>query len=425
MKLANKIRLAALLLFTLPVALCPADSWPQWRGIHRDGKSAETGLLKKWPAEGPPLIWKINNLGEGYSTPSVASGKIFGASYRDTDEVAWARNENDGSPIWETRIAPAARKGIDYPHGPRATPTLDGNDLFTLGAGGLLTRLDANTGTIRWQTNLKADLSGKMMSGWGYSESVFVDGHHIICSPGGKKGTVVCLNRATGKPLWRTRQLTDPAAYTSIIKTTIHATEQYIVLTGKTLAGIDPATGNLLWQIQRSGRTAVIPTPICRNNQIFITSGYNAGCNLFQIERNNGRFFAKEIYANNAVKNHHGGAILIGDYIYATNRRTLVCIEMATGKIAWEQDSVGKGSLAYADGHLYLRSESGPVALIEANPKEYIEKGRFKQPDRSHRRSWPHPVIANSRLLLRDQNLLLCYDLRPGASNTPKEQPNP
>ena len=404
----------AFFLSFLPLAtafMCLADPWPQWRGIHRDGKSAETGLLKEWPAEGPPLVWKIDTLGEGYSTPSVVGGKIFGVGYRGADEFAWALNEKNGLTIWETRISPAAREDIGYAHGPRSTPTVDGKDVFTLGAGGHLTCLDAASGSVRWQTNLKEDFGGEMMSRWGYSESVLVDGNQVICTPGGEKGAVVCLNRQTGRPMWRTRQLRDAAAYTSILKTTIHGIDQYISLTGKTLAGIDPSTGKLLWKIERKGKTAVIPTPICRGNQIFVTSAYNIGCNLFEIERKNGQFFAKENYANNAVENHHGGVIRIGDYLYASNGPTIVCLEMATGKVAWEERSVGKGSLTYADGHLYLRSERGPIALIEANPKEYIEKGRFEQPNRSRRRSWPHPVIANGRLLLRDLNQLFCYNL--------------
>ena len=399
------------LLFLAPAAPCLADPWPQWRGIHRDGKSAEIGLLKEWPKEGPPLVWKVNTLGEGYSTPSVVGGKIYGASYRGADEFAWTLDEKDGSTIWETRISPAAREKIGYAHGPRSTPTVDGKDVFTLGAAGHLTCLDADTGSVRWQTHLKEDFGGEMMSRWGYSESVLVDGDRVVCTPGGEKGAVVCLNRQTGRPMWRARQLRDPAAYTSIIKTTIHGIEQYISLTGKTLAGIDPSTGKLLWKIERKGKTAVIPTPICRGNQIFVTSGYGIGCNLFEIEWKNGQFSAKENYANKEVKNHHGGVIRIGDYLYASNDLTIVCLEMATGEVAWEERSVGKGSLAYADGHLYLRSERGPIALIEANPEKYMEKGRFEQPDRSRRRSWPHPVIANGHLFLRDQNQLFCYDI--------------
>ena len=406
------ILLLTTLLASLLAAQLTADSWPQWRGPNRDGKSAETGLLKSWPEAGPPLAWKVTELGEGYATPSVAQGRIFGASYRGEDEFAWALDESGGRLIWETRTAPAERD-VGYSHGPRSTPTVDGDRVFTLGAGGHLTCMDRQTGTILWQKNLKEDLNGRMMSGWGYSESVLVDGNRVLCSPGGRQGTVACLNRDTGELVWRSTQLKDSAAYTSITKQTIDGHAQYLTLTGETLAGISPDTGALVWRAKRKGKTAVIATPIYHEGTVFVTSAYNVGCNLFEISQRNGRFNAKERYAHRDVKNHHGGAIRIGDHIFASSGPILVCLDMASGEVAWEQRSVGKGSLTFADGHLYLRSEQGPIALIEANPKQYVEKGRFGQPDRSGKRSWAHPVVANGHLLLRDQDLLLSYDLRP------------
>ena len=404
-------RLSLLAAILLPFIL-KADSWPQWRGPNRDGKSAETGLLKSWPQGGPPLVWKVSELGEGYATPSVDQSKIFGVSYRGDEEFAWALSENDGSTIWETRTADAERD-VGYSHGPRSTPTVSGKQVFTLGAGGDLSCLNSATGAIVWQRNLKDDFDGKMMSGWGYSESVLVDGDRVICSPGGKSGTVVCLNRNSGELMWRTSQLKDRAAYTSITKETILGETQYLTLTGETVAGISPTNGNVIWQADRPGKTAVVPTPIYHDGKVFVTSGYNVGCNLFEITKEGKRFVAKEKYANRNIKNHHGGAIRVGDYIYASSGPIIVCLELETGEVAWEKRSVGKGSLSYADGHLYLRSEKGPIALIEANPKAYTEKGQFKQPDRSRRQSWAHPVIANGRLLLRDQDKLFSYDLKP------------
>ncbi len=403
------LALSATFIFSHPVS---ADSWPQWRGPNQDGKSQETGLLNEWPEEGPPLLWKISDLGEGYATPSVDQGKIFGASYEGDEEFAWALNEENGELIWKTRTAKAERD-VGYSHGPRSSPTVEGQHVFTLGAGGDLTCLNVDQGTIVWQRNIKEDFDGKMMSGWGYSESVLVDGERVVCSPGGRKGTVVCLNRADGKLIWRTTELKDEAAYTSIVKEAIHGKVQYLTLTGDSLAGISPSTGKLLWKAKRRGKTAVIPTPIYHDGSVFVTSGYNVGCNLFDITKRGERFRVDERYANRDIKNHHGGAIRVGDHIYASSGPILVCMELKTGDVKWEQRSVGKGSLSYADGHLYLRSEKGPIALIEANPSAYVEKGRFKQPDRSRRQSWAHPVIANGRLILRDQNSLFSYDLKP------------
>ena len=405
---ARWILLVALVAGTTP----QAESWPQWRGMNRDGKSGETGLLDQWPEGGPPLLWETDGLGAGYVTPSVDQGRILGTSYRDDDEVAWARSETDGSLIWEVAISPAARD-IGYAHGPRSTPTVDGDDLFTLGAGGHLSRLDIRNGSLHWQVDLVKDLGGRMMSRWGYSESVLVDGERVICTPGGDEGTVACLDRRTGDVLWRSRDLTDPAAYSSILEVRLHDTDQYIVYTGESLAGIEPSTGEVLWKVPRRGRTAVIPTPLVRDNLVYVTSGYRIGCNLFEIGKDGDGFTVTEKYANTDLENHHGGAILVGDHVYATSGVMLKCMNLLDGKVLWEERSVGKGALSYADGHLYLRSERGPVALIEANPSKYEEKGRFDQPRRSRRSSWPHPVISGGRLYLRDMDRLFCYRIEP------------
>ena len=224
---------------------------------------------------------------------------------------------------------------------------------------------------------------------------------------------MACLDRQTGRTLWRTGELSDQAAYASILKATLHGASQYLVFTGKSLAGIEPSTGRLLWRAEREGKTAVIPTPVVLDNLVFVTSGYGIGCNLFEIGKEGDSFTVAERYANGHMENHHGGVIRVGDHVYGTSGPVLVCMDMRTGKVAWEERSVGKGSLSYADGHLYLRSERGPVALVEASPDAYVEKGRFEQPARSRHRSWPHPVIAGGRLYLRDMDRLLCYGLKP------------
>lgn len=384
--------------------------WPQWRGPHRDGISTETGLLTEWPEGGPPLVWKAGNLGGGYTTPSIAGGKIYGMGYRGDQEVVWVLDVKDGSEIWSTVVGPAYRE-VGYAEGPRATPTVDGDRIYTLGAAGNVTCLDAKTGKILWEKNYPKDFGGEMMSGWGFSESLLVDGGHLICTPGGKQGTVAALDKMTGERLWQSRDLTDQAAYASLLKVEIEGVPQYIVFTAEHVAGIAPADGTVLWQAERKGKTAVIPTPVCKDNYVWVTSGYNVGCNLFKVTRSGSQFSAEEVYSNRDIKNHHGGAILLGDYVYASSGPVIVCMNFLTGEVAWEERSVGKGSLGYADGHLYLRSEKGPIALIKATPKAYSEKSRFDQPDRSDKNAWPHPIISDGRLYLRDQDILLSYDV--------------
>jgi outer membrane protein assembly factor BamB len=242
-----------------------------------------------------------------------------------------------------------------------------------------------------------------------------VDGGKVLFTPGGKKGAIVALDKKSGALLWQTAEFTDDVQYSSLIAADINGVRQYVQLTGASVAGVDASTGKLLWRAPRQGATAVITTPVYANNQIYVTSAYGVGCNAFKITKNPEGFKTEEIYANKNMANHHGGVILLGDYLYGfSDSKGWICQEFKTGDLKWSDRGVGKGSIAYADGHFYCRSEGGKgtVALIEATPDGYKEKGRFDQADRSGKNSWAHPVIANGRLYLRDQDVLLCHDIR-------------
>ena len=408
------IRLIAAFTVAAIAASASADDWPQWRGPERTGKSKETGLLKSWPTGGPKQVWKTTGLGGGYVTPSVARGRIFGSGYRGSDEFVWALGETDGKEIWSVKTS-GAERNIGYPEGPRSTPTIDGDSLYTLSAGGVFTCLSTADGKQRWRKDFKNDFGGRMMSGWGFSESPLVDGDKVICTPGGTKGTIVALNKNTGAVLWQTSDFTDRAAYASIIAAEIGGIRQYVQLTDRNVIGVSANDGRVAWRTPRSGQTAVIPTPIYHDNHVFVTSGYGAGCNLFQITSDSGAFKATQVYANKDMVNHHGGVVLVGDHLYGhSDSRGWVCMEFKTGKVVWTSRGVGKGAVSFADGMLYTRSEgrAGTVALVEATPTGYKEHGRFDQSDRSNKNSWPHPVIANGKLYLRDQDVLLCYDIK-------------
>lgn len=391
-----------------------AGDWPQWRGPNRDGKSTDTGLLKEWPEGGPKQAWKATGLGGGYSTPSVSNGRIFGSGYRGNDEYVWALDAGTGKEIWSTKTGPA-EKNVGYPEGPRSTPTIDGNSLYTLSAGGQLVCLDASNGKEQWHKDLKKDFGGRMMSGWGFSESPLVDGDKVVCTPGSLKGTVLALNKKTGETIWQSQDFTDKSAYSSLMIANFGGVRQYVQITDAHVVGISAEDGKLLWQADRRGRTAVIPTPIVTEDHVYVTSGYNVGCNLFKISKDGSAFKAEEVYANQNMVNHHGGVILVGNHVYGhSDKGGWTCQDLKSGDVEWTNTGVGKGSISFADGFFYIRSEGskGTVALIEASPKGYKEHGRFDQPDRTKKQSWPHPVIANGKLYLRDQDNLFCYDLK-------------
>lgn len=412
--------LSLLALPLLGAGPAPGSDWNQWRGPNRDGHSADTGLLKEWPAGGPPLAWKIDTLGGGLSSVSLSDGKIYTMGETGNSFNLIALNAADGKTLWSSKVEDIVDKKLknerDYP-GPRATPSIDGSLVITLGAYGNLVCFGAADGKEKWRKNLESDFGGRIPT-WGYSESPLIDGDNVVCTPGGSKAFVVALNKNTGETVWTCTEIKDAPAYSSLVPTTIDGKRQYLVYTFETVGGIDPATGKFIWKTARKGKVAVIPDPVQKDGFVFTTSGYNVGCNVFKVNGTG----AEEIYSDekagvkdkNRSANHHGGMVLVGDHLYGTNEHSLRCIELKTGKVVWENKCVGKGAIAFADGNLIVRSQDGKgtVALVEASPESYKEHGRFDQPDRSKKNSWPHPVVSGGKLYIRDMDVLLCYDLK-------------
>jgi len=405
-------RFAAAVFILLAVGMnASANDWPQWRGPNRDDISTETGLLKQWPTNGPPVAWVANGMGRGYSSVSIVGNQIFTMGDGPDSSFVHALHVASGKVQWSSRVG---RPGGDYP-GTRCTPSVSEDLVFALGQFGDLVCLKAADGAEVWRKSMEKDFGGVMMSGWGYSESPLVDGDKIICTPGGAQGTLVALSKKTGELLWQSKEFTDRAAYSSVVAADIGGTRQYIQLTDANVAGIAAVNGKLLWKARRRGSTAVIPTPIVKDNFVFVTSGYNIGCNLFQVTGEGWDFKAEPVYANKDLVNHHGGVVLIGNHLYGhSDTKGWVCMDFKTGNLAWENKGVGKGSIVAVDGHLIMRSEKerGVVALAEATPDGYKERGRFPQPERSTKNSWAHPVVSGGKLYLRDQDVLLCYDLK-------------
>jgi outer membrane protein assembly factor BamB len=328
-----------------------------------------------------------------------------------------AIDTKDGRILWSTKFGVAGAvgnvsSGNTFP-GPRCTPTVDGDRVYGVDHRGQFICVNSNDGSIQWKKHFVDDFGG-IVPKWGFSESPLVDGNQVVATPGGPKGALVALNKQSGEVIWRSKEFTDEAHYSSIVAAAIGGVRQYIQLTGENVAGISPKDGSVLWKAARPGKVAVIPTPVVDGNHVYVTSGYSVGCNLFKVTLKDGKFIAEQVYENKNMVNHHGGVVKVGDYLYGySDDRGLVCQNFLTGDIVWrERERVKKGAVSYADGMLYFREErSGDLVLIEAAAKGYSEKGRFQQPDRGKEMAWPHPVLAGGKLYLRDQNSLLCYDL--------------
>ncbi|HSD46015.1 MAG TPA: PQQ-binding-like beta-propeller repeat protein [Pyrinomonadaceae bacterium] len=379
-------------------------NWPQWRGPNRDGVSKETGLLKQWPAEGPPLLWKASGAGRGYSSFSVANGRLYTMGLRGDREYVIAFDIANGTEAWATPHGSAFRN--DRGDGPRGTPTVDGDRIYALGGNGDLSAIEAQTGEIIWSKNVLREFGGSNIQ-WGISESPLVLGNKVLVNAGGRNASIVALNKADGTVIWKSQS--DEAGYSSAIPLQVNGGTQVVFFTAQRAVGLDVNDGRLLWEYAKpSNNVANVATPIARANRVFISSDYGTGGGVVEIKPDNK---AQEIYFTKDMRNHHSSSILVGDYLYGFSSAVLTAMKFDTGEIAWRDRSVGKGSLVYADGYLYAFSENGVVGLVEATPEGYREKGRFRIPQDSLP-TWAHPVVAGGRLYLRDQDTIYAFDVK-------------
>ena len=383
-----------------------AADWPQWRGPHRDGISAETGLLPTWPAGGPRLAWKAEGLGEGYSSFAVVGDRLYTQGQYGDQEFVVAFDTKAGKQLWKTPSGRAYHESRG--NGPRGTPTVDGDRLYALGADGTLLCLDTATGQRVWGMNVVGRFGGRVPN-WGVSESPLLDGNRVIVTPGGPGASVVALEKTNGNLLWQSQS--DPAGYSSPVTVEAAQSRTVVVFTARAAIGLDVNSGELQWRYDKTAnRTANIATPIVHDGYVFLSSDYGTGCALLKLTPGGSTVTASEIYFNRDMRNHYSSSVLVGDYLYGFSSNILTAMRFLTGEVAWRNRSVGKGSVTYAEGNLYALSEDGMVGLIEASPDGYKEKSRFEIHKGSYP-TWTPPVIASGKLYLRDQDNLYCYNI--------------
>ncbi|HVF90277.1 MAG TPA: PQQ-binding-like beta-propeller repeat protein [Blastocatellia bacterium] len=398
----------------------PSD-WPQWRGPERNGISQESGLLKQWPAEGPKLLWQANDIGDGYSTPAVVGTRIYMMSNRGMEnEFVQALSTQDGKLIWATRVGNVGNpKDFLYAKA-RSTPTIDGDFIYALGSDGDLACLETRSGKIRWQKSIRKEFGGQPGI-WAYAESPLVDGDVVVVTPGGAEATMVALNKKTGAVIGKSAVPGgDQAGYASAIVVQAGGQKQYVQFLSKGIVGVDAKTGRFLWRYAEPVKgMAQMVTPVARDGYVY-GGAHGVGGGTVRLKSQGGGVTAEQVYFERGLPNGIGGSVLVGDYLYGTAGTGLVAAEFTTGKVKWTAEGIGRGAVAYADGLLYIHGENGDVALVEATPEAYRERGRFTPPAQpKHNRlgpypekSWAYPVIANGRLYIRDIWTLWVYDVK-------------
>lgn len=422
---------------SLALPLGAAD-WPQFRGPRRDGHAAEKDLLTQWPAQGPALAWTYDQTGQGYSGPAIVGDKLFILGARGDAEFLIALDLHDDKvkELWALKIGPVFTwKGNNWNVGPSATPTVDGDLVFALGGGGTLVCAGVD-GKEVWRKNLPAYLSaeinpiggGPEKLGWGFAWSPLVDGAQLLCVPGGGKGHLAALDKKTGALLWQSKELTGQATYASPLVAEIGGVRQYVQMLYDGVAAVAAQDGKLLWHYRRKQpyKDCVIPTPIIQADHVYMTVGFGEGCDLVKVSKKDDAFQVTQVSAYRpnkiakAMQNQNGGVVLVDEHVYGyADGKGWICQEFKTGATIWsEKNKLGRGSLLYAEGRLYLFGEDdGIVVLLEAGTKGWKENGRFELPRRSKHnlasgRLWTHPVLAHGQLFLRDQELLFCFKVQ-------------
>jgi len=397
-----------------------SQDWPQWGGKNRDAVYTAEGLNLDWTAKQPALLWTFRQAGAGYSSPTIVGTTLYGQGADEVD-FAFALDTKTGKQIWKTTLGKLFV--MDRGNGPRGEVTYDEGKLYLVRGGGQIHCLDAKDGKMLWEKDFRTDFGGKIMShsDWGFSESPLVDGNIVICTPGGESGAMVALDKNTGEIVWRSKEWTDIGGYSSSIVADVDGVRQYIQLASKGVAGISAKDGKLLWKADVGGnRTAAIPTPVYRDHIVYVTSGYRAGCAAVKLTKSGDAFRADTLYTKPDMSNHHGGVVLVGDYIYGySDGPGWLCMNFKTGDIPWKHRVAepAKGAVLCVNNRLLCLDErTGSLTVVDASPESWKEYGRIEIPERSEvtstdNRVWTHPVVANGKLYTRDHDLIFCYDL--------------
>lgn len=422
--LATTLSFCLVLSILLENAVAFGDDWPTFRGPSRTSVSNGTKLTRTWPAAGPKLLWQTEGAGRSYASVAIVNDRIYTlgdslSTAEDKDEYLSCFDKKSGKQIWKSKTGTPWNEGQPSWQSSRSTPTVADGKVYVITPTGSLVCCNAADGKLLWSKDLTDDeFGGSKDDIWGYSESPLIDGPHVVCTPGGAKTTMVKLNRDNGEVVWKTARPGDRGAgHASIVIAKVGGKTVYVQTTGSGALGVDAASGQMLWEYPFDKTTAVIPTPIVRDDLVFVAAGYGRGGALLrQVPGANGAITIQEVYGlNKALANKHGGIVLVGDYLYgdSDDKGMPFCADFMTGEIKWKSRGAGKNSavVVSGDGLIFVQFADGVLAMAEANANEYKEIANFTIPTSGNRPSWAHPVILEGKLYVREQDKIFCYDI--------------
>ncbi len=393
-----------------PKSIVERASWPEFHGPGRTNISPETGLLRRWPEAGPPLLWKFSDCGEGFSGVTIAEGMIFTAGDFDDVEMLLAL-DMDGRLLWKS---PNGFSWRGPSPGSRATPTYSEGLLYHMNANGRLAAYRAGSGKEVWAVDLRSRFDSRY-GVWGLAENVVVEGNKVLCMPGGPKGRVVALDKRTGRTIWVNTEIEHMAAYCSPLVVTYGGRRQLITMTQKSVVGVDVENGRLLWSapfVPRSPQNAL--TPVFRDGYVFVACGHSSGGTVMKIDLETRT--AKEVWFRRDLDNCHGGAVLLGEKLFGCGCRqggkNFYCVDFLTGRTLKLEPSLGKVAITSADGMIYCLNHQGTVSLLEVTPDGFEIVSQFSLRKRRPNSYLAHPVVCGGRLYIRCHKNLYAFDIR-------------
>ena len=415
----HKIKFLLFLILIASIVTFAADnmSWPCFHGPKRDNLSAETGLMQAWPQDGPELLWTASGIGHGYSTVSITGDRIYTSGMIDKQTYVTALDLS-GKQLWRKPNGQSwqasERQSWAVPYsGARATPTVDGDTVYHLSDLGRLTAFDIRKGEEQWYVDIMKTFKAERPE-YGYSESVLIHEDVLICCPAGEEGYIVALEKGTGRTLWANTDIKDAVGNCSVVIARIDDYQQIITMSATRILSFDLNNGHLLWDYAvANNRENNVADAVISDGLVYASSGYGKGSILLRPKRQaDGKFSVEQIWTSELMDNHHGGVLLVDDFLYGAGHeaRGWFCLNFKTGDKRWQ--TRGKGSLTYADGHLYCLEERGAMALVKATPEKWDQVSSFRLPRGGEGLYWAHPVVCGGRLYVRHSDQLYAYDIR-------------